>query len=92
MYLKIMSTENAPDGDSRKTYRFLANVDAVNFVRVNSEEDGPKVGAFAFVTFTDGTRESFDVEGNAYLLNDTGKTLSSWGSASIPEDAYPAAA
>ena len=33
MFLKMMSGENAPDGDSRKTFRILDDVTAVDFRR-----------------------------------------------------------
>jgi hypothetical protein len=33
MYLKIMSGENAPDGDTRKTFRLLDEVIAVRAAR-----------------------------------------------------------
>ena len=42
MYLKIMSGENAPDGDSRKTFRILDEVVAVNFDRIIAPKDEKK--------------------------------------------------
>ncbi len=75
MYLKIMSGEDAPDGDSRKTFRILGNVAAVNFSR-----QGQK--AVAEVTFASGPGETFFPEGNCYLLStENGDTIASFGAA-----------
>jgi hypothetical protein len=91
MYIKIMDAENAPDNDSRKTYRLLADVISVKFSRISGVDQGPEVGAFVFVTFKVGVCERFDVPGNAYLMNENGKTISSWGSAPFGEAEFPAA-
>ena len=91
MHLKIMDAENAPDNDSRKTYRLLADVIAVKFSRISSADEGPEVGAFVCVTFQNGACERFGVPGNAYLMNENGKTISSWGSAPFGEAEFPAA-
>lgn len=91
MYLKIMDAENAPDDDSRKTYRLLADVTAVKFSRVSDVGEGPEVGTFAFVRFKGGEPETFDVPGNAYVMNENGKTISSWGSHPFVAGEFPAA-
>ena len=92
MYLKLMGAENAPDGDSRKSHRILANVAAVNFVRVEKDE-GPEEGVFAFVTYTpdiDGI-ETFHLVGNAYVLNDNGDTIDHFGPMPFAPQEFPAA-
>jgi len=78
MFLKIMSGENAPDGDTRKTFRILDDVTAADFRR---DSDGkPHVA----VTFRDKPgvppiTETFDPSGNCYLLNDGGDTVAAFG-------------
>lgn len=64
MFLKIMSNENAPDGDTRKTFRILDDVTAVDFRR---DPDGK---AEAAVLFRQGPGERFSPGGNCYLLNE----------------------
>lgn len=84
MFIKLMSCDDAPDHDTRKRYRLLADVVAVDFQRVaTGTEDG---GSYprALVTFGDGKSESFFMEGNAYVMNDAGLTISSFGHAYIP--------
>lgn len=80
MFLKIMSSENAPDSDTRKSFQLLDHVESAEFVR----EGG---SAHVAVLFNDGDREHFPCEGNAYLMNDNGKTVAQFGSAGIPDAA-----
>lgn len=73
MFLKIMNQEdNSPDSDSRATFMLHDFVLTADFER----EDGK---AFVQVLFADGDRERFEVTGNAYLMNDQGKTVASFG-------------
>jgi hypothetical protein len=85
MLLKIMSAENAADDDSRKTFQLHDGVSTVSFER---EPDGLNPGgeqrAQAHATFADNTTCVFDVPGNAYVMNDNGKTVASFGSAGLP--------
>ncbi len=81
MLLKIMGAEDASDSDSRKTFRLLAGVTAVDFAR---KQGG---SAVAGVSFDDGTHEEFEVVGNAYAMNDNGDTVASFGAAGIPDAA-----
>lgn len=74
MFLKIMSGEDAPDSDSRKTFQLLDHVASAEFERENGR-------ALAHVLFVSGEEESYPLEGNAYLMNDAGKTVASFGSA-----------
>lgn len=88
MYLKMMGDENAPDGDSRKSHQILAGVISVSFVRVN-EDQGPRVGCFAFVRFDDGSDEEYSLSGNAYVMNDKGDTIDSFGPAALFASDFP---
>lgn len=82
MYLKLMGPEDLADSDSRKTFRMASGVADVSFVR-NAQS------CEAIVLYEDGQREAFPLEGNVYVLNDSGKTVSSFGVASAP-GAHPA--
>lgn len=73
MFLKIMSGEDAPDGDTRKTFRLLDDVIAVDFQRDSNQK--PSVT----VTFITGPGETFAPEGNCYLMNDDGDTIAAFG-------------
>ena len=77
--VKFMSDENAEDADSRKTFRLLAGVDSVEFVRGDD-------GAIACLTFSDGSIKEETLRGNAYVMNDSGKTVSSFGICALPPD------
>ena len=79
MLLKIMSAENAPDDDSRKTFTMLDHVAAVDFRR-RTDRAGD-----AFVTFTDGSNETYLVGGNAYLISFEGSIITAFGAAPLPE-------
>lgn len=91
MFLKLMSDENIPDSDTRKSYRLLARVDAVHFNR-SPEAPEPSHNARAYVTFEGGEREEFDLVGNAYVMNDTGKTIEKFGIHPLVPGEYPAKA
>ena len=87
MYLKIMSGEDAPDGDTRKTFRIMADVLSVEFSRELSAAEAKKPenrlianqGPMAKVLFRSGPGETFWPEGNCYLMNDAGETIASFG-------------
>lgn len=72
MYLKIMSGENAADSDSRKSYEILDNVASAKFERIDGE---PVV----HVVFDDGDVEDYTISGNAYVMNESGRTISTFG-------------
>lgn len=75
MFLKIMGKENCPDNDPRKTFRMLAFVADADFNR--NDDDTVTVR----VLFENGDQESFPVLANAYLMNDNGLTVTSFGAA-----------
>lgn len=82
MFLKIMSGEDAPDGDSRKTYRLFSHVSSVNFDR---RAKGTAVAEVVFdVDSASGVGITLELEGNTYLMNEDGKTIATFGCMPIP--------
>lgn len=75
MYLKIMGPEDCPDNDSRKTFTLISNVECVTFERPEGKVP------IVYAKFDDGEDVSFPVPHNAYLMNNDGVTVSSFGSA-----------
>lgn len=90
LIVKIMSGENAPDDDSRKTYQLHTGVMSVAFLR--GSENEPDAPAAIVVTFepraplNEPTTGTFAVYGNVYLMNEAGKTISAFGSAPLPTE------
>lgn len=72
MFLKVMSGENLPDGDSRKTFTLHCDVTAVEFSRKND-------AAAVKVYFEEDDPETFPLLGNVYLMNNEGKTIAMFG-------------
>lgn len=80
MYVKIMSGEDMPDGDSRKTYSLFQQVVAVDFHRADTPPGGgAPIPPVLSLTFENGEREAHSIFGNVYMLNDQGKTVDSFG-------------
>jgi hypothetical protein len=77
MFLKIMSDEDLPDEDPRKSYTLFEKVDEVKFARESR-------GGGTFVQYIDahGTPVDRPLYGNAYVFNDIGHLISSFGVAS----------
>jgi hypothetical protein len=80
MFLKIMSAENLSDSDSRKSFKLLDHVESAEFFR---KPEGAQIN----VLFEGGDNENFPCEGNAYLMNDNGKTVAQFGPAGLPDAA-----
>lgn len=86
LVVKIMSGENGPDCDTRKSYKLLSDVTSVEFGR----DDEPK-RASLFVWFKgDPQPEVFYPLGNVYVMNEAGKTISSFGVAPLEGEPVPA--
>jgi hypothetical protein len=66
MFLKMMGTEDLPDRHGDKSYT-IVGCKSVQFSRTPD-------GAFALIDEV----KQFRLEGNAYVLSDTGKTLDSF--------------
>lgn len=92
MYLKLMSGENASDDDSRKQYILLSGVKSVEFHRDDPDgrEKLPLSGPMAAVEFENGDSRWYPVNGNCYLMNDQGKTISSFGVSKLPRNSAEA--
>lgn len=74
LIVKIMSGEDMPDDDTRKSHRLLDGIEYVEFHR------RPGAPVVRIVPAGDGA-EAFDIdiEGNVYVMNAAGKTISSFG-------------
>lgn len=78
MFLKVMSEQDLADTDSRKPFQLFGDIKHCVFMR---DEEGPR----AIATFSDGLPVGVNIPGNAYLMNNHGKTVASFGSARLPE-------
>lgn len=76
LIVKIMSGCNEPDDHTTSTYRLLTGVLSVNFTR---DDHGLAYAELLFDTSDD--TETFELSGNVYVMNESGKTISSFGSA-----------
>jgi hypothetical protein len=85
MIVKFMSDENAADDDSRKTFRLLSGVKTVEFVR-GVYTKGSGFGPMAVMYMEDGSYHEESIRGNVYVMNDSGKTVSSFGIAGLPPE------
>lgn len=87
MFLKMMGAGPAPDNDSRQVFTLLDEVTVAQFGRLLNDKEAEKPehrlvadhGPYVDVTFRDGSTERYYPEGNCYLMNDTGKTIASFG-------------
>jgi hypothetical protein len=78
LMVKLMSAEDTPDTDSRKAYELFTDVLKVEFNRGEGGE------AYMDLLFRDSEDvETFDVPGNVYVMNENGKTISSFGGAPL---------
>lgn len=84
--VKIMSDQNIADDDSRKDYLLYSGVASVEFRRTNvdhrADSDVPR--AWAHLNMANGDGFSIPVNANAYVMNDAGKTISSYGAGRHP--------
>lgn len=83
MLLKIMGSENLPDDSPYKSCTVLSGVKCVNY-----KKDESKRQAFLDVVF-EGSREEFFLGGNAYLMNDAGKTVQAFSALEGTEPPKP---
>lgn len=72
LIVKVMSDESIPDEDSRKVHRVYSDVERVHFVR---QANG--VTSAILTTKNDEILEVV-LNGNCYIMNENGKTISSF--------------
>lgn len=79
LIVKIMSAENLADDDTRKSYQLLTEVAYVSFCR----NPGAPIACVSFSGdgAEDGRLVEYALEGNVYVMNENGKTISSFGCA-----------
>lgn len=73
LIVKIMSDEDLPDDDSRKSFTLHTGVASVEFHR----RPGAPVAAMCFGDEI--MAMEFPLVGNVYVMNETGKTISNFG-------------
>lgn len=83
-YLKIMSAQDAADTDTCKGYtlHFLPATAMLEFSGPTAKRPQARVD----ITDIDGGTESFDIHGNAYLLNEAGDEIANFGVAGTAKD------
>jgi len=72
--LKIMSDQNLPDNDMTKNYKMIAIGSGDQFEFYHDEQNGLPM---AQITPKEGEPYSVELTGNAYVVSETGKTVSS---------------
>lgn len=72
--LKIMSGQNLPDNDMTKNYKMIAIGSGDRFEFYHNQEDGLPM---ALISPREGESYSVELTGNAYVVSETGKTVSS---------------
>lgn len=78
LLVKMMSAEDTPDTDSRKSHELFTDVVKVKFNRGAGGE------GYMDLLFKDSEDvETYDVTGNVYVMNENGKTISHFGSAPL---------
>jgi hypothetical protein len=83
LYLKMMSAQNAPDANPSKNFALVPIPDTIE-LHFNTEEvdNGPGAPQSTIVTASllnslDGSERRIHLTGNAYVLNEQGKTIAS---------------
>ena len=94
LIVKIMSAENIPDDDPRKGYSLYPDVTGVHFFRQDGSDmagEGAMVRLYvrepiktAMVPGFCENEKVAHVTGNVYVMNENGKTISSFGAAPYP--------
>jgi hypothetical protein len=79
MLLKLMSNENKADVDTSKGCTIISNVKSVNY-HIDDKVDSKSM--LMTIILTDDSAQEFILQGNAYLMNDNGKTIQSFAAQS----------
>ena len=78
LLVKMMSDEDTEDADTRKAHTLFVDVVHINFER------GVSGLGYMNLRFKDSEDpETFEVVGNVYVMNENGKTISTFGSAPL---------
>lgn len=98
MFVKIMSGEDIPDNDNRKQFTIIQNVRtactrrATRDVLAVGSDHKPTVkqstAVYLDVTHGDGRCETLEIEGNAYLMSDAGRTVAAFGFSPYPRPEF----
>ena len=75
MLLKLMSGENTPDSNTTKSYEGIVLGPGDTF-RFDRDDTGL---ARVTVQFTHGSEAIYTLQGNAYVVSEHGKTVTSFG-------------
>lgn len=76
--VKMVSGENLPDDDTRKTYLLKTEVTDVEFAR--EQRAGNRTEPYCWIWFKgEDEPQKFYLSGNVYVMNEAGKTISSFG-------------
>lgn len=79
--VKVMSPEDAADDDSRKSHRLFTDIREVHFER---KPDGTPWLTLRRSGFdADDEATAFEPEGNVYVMNDGGRTVTTFGVAPL---------
>lgn len=83
--VKMMGPEDAPDSDTRKTFRVWSDMSGVDFSRPDGKTPIMRI-AYKEIQDNDVVEsiEDFEVTGNVYVMNEAGKTIATFGPANIP--------
>lgn len=78
--LKLMSGEDLPDNDSRKNFT-LIQIEPSELLQFHDRgeqgEDASDTRVYVVIRTRDGAEQSYDLVGNAYVMNAQGKTIAS---------------
>lgn len=93
LIVKIMGRENTADDDTRKSHKLITGVRFVEFDR-DAEAHGFESPAVVIIDYGDeklGGPVTVPIWGNVYVMNEAGRTVSSFGAAPIvyPEGLSP---
>lgn len=78
LIVKLMIGDGVADDDTRAGHRLLTGVTGVRFDR------HPETGAVAELTFASGEQTTYTAWGNIYVMNESGRTVSSFSPEPLP--------
>ena len=85
-YVKMMGGDDLPDTHPSKGFSLLTlrEGEKVTFRKANKDDGSPngasvENGHVMVHDLANGDRETYDLAGNVYVMNDAGKTIASYG-------------